>query len=526
MKKPRLYHGFRVIHLVWVGIVYRLDRLIVPKLLAPSSWLFPLCFSSRIRTCVQQGRGAQLAAALEAMGPIFIKFAQILSMRQDILPHDIVTALSRLQDQVTPYDTDIAVQQIEDAFKSPLDKIFKKFDRSPLASASIAQVYAAQLHTGESVAVKVLRPGIRKAVMADIRLMYFIATLLSHCLPNGAQLRLPDIVSELEYSLHDELDLVCEASNASTFKRSFPDLHPLQVPKIYWAYTCKDILVMERVKGVRVTDLKALHAKGVDMKKLAELGLDLFFKQVFDKGFFHADMHGGNVFVNAADPENPGYICVDFGIMGSLNYEDKRYVAENLLAFFNRDYRKVAQLHVDSGWVAEDTRIDQFESAIRAVSEPIFSLPLEEISFGKLLVSLFKTARRFEFKIQPQLILLQKTLINVESLGGMLYPQLNLWDTAKPYLEQWIASQMGWEAGVDKVKQHMPAWLEQVPDWPILLNHLLHRAHKQSMVVAPMKVQAVKKPRRVYRGVMIFMLGILTGQLLYSSGLLLLRIGV
>ncbi|MBM93951.1 MAG: 2-polyprenylphenol 6-hydroxylase [Legionellales bacterium] len=512
----------RAIRFIKVALCYRLDQLIMPRWLAPSFWCMPIIFSNRIKQCCAQGRGHQLAAALEAMGPIFVKFAQLLSMRQDILPQDIVQALSRLQDQVAPYHSGVAMEQVERSLGQPISDVFQQFDEQPLASASIAQVHYGRLHTGESVAVKILRPGIRAAVIADIQLMYLGARIVSKCLDRSEDLKLVEVVGEIESSLHDELNLSCEAANASCFKRLFPDEYPLKVPKIYWHYSGSEVLVMECIQGVRVTDLSTLHAQGVNMKKLAELGLDLFFKQVFEAGFFHADMHGGNVFVNAQDPENPGYICVDFGIMGALSDEDKRYVAENLLAFFNRDYRRVAQLHLESGWVAPGTRIDQFESAIRAVSEPIFSLPLEEISFGRLLIALFKTVRRFEFRIQPQLILLQKTLMNVESLGGMLYPQLNLWETAQPYLERWVSSQMGVRASVSKITSQAPLWLEQIPDWPNMIHHILRYARQHTLQSSPSHSIESLKPQRNFKQlikVMIYlMIGGILGQGLFQMG--------
>ena len=458
-------HGLKLLGLI---IAYRLDRLLLPKYLAPSTWLMPCCFSASRRNILQQGRGAQLTAILERMGPIFIKFGQVLSMRHDIFPKDIIMALSRLQDQVLPFPGEVAEQQIAKVLGQSIDVLFKSFERQPLASASIAQVHAAVLNEGDAVVVKILRPGIRNAVANDIRLLYRLARWASWCIKDSARLRLTEVVAELERHLQDELDLTREAANASVFKRDFPDETPLKVPTVYWPYVRKEVMVIERIYGVPILKIEQLRHHQVDLQYLAETGLQLFFKQVFENNFFHADMHGGNVFVNIDNPSKPSYICVDFGIMGALSNQDKYYIAENLVAFFNRDYRRIAMLHIASKWVPNSVRVDQFESAIRAVSEPIFALPLSQISFGRLLVSLFKTAHQFEVEIQPQLILLQKTLLNVEALGRLLYPELDLWKTAKPYLENWVKSQVGWKTFSHKVVTQWPHWMAQFPELPEL----------------------------------------------------------
>ena len=419
-------------------------------------------------------RGIRIRRALEDLGPIFVKFGQILSTRRDLLPDDIAIELAKLQDQVTPFNNQIAYQIIEQSLGHPLDEIFSDFSEAPFASASIAQVHAATLHTGENVIVKVLRPNIKPIIQRDISLLYIIADKIERYWPAGKNLRPKAVVAEFEKSLLNELDLMLEAANASQLRRNFLNSEKLYVPEVYWDHCRKDIMVMERIHGTPIGNIDALIEKNINLQQLSERGVEIFFSQVFRHSFFHADMHPGNIFV----ADNGQYIAVDFGIMGSLNDSDQRYLAENFLAFFNRDYRRVAELHVSSGWVDKDTRIDEFETAIRAVCEPIFDKPLKDISFGQLLINLFQTARRFNMEVQPQLILLQKTLLNIEGLGRQLYPDLDLWKTAKPFLEQWMRDKIGPKSFFKHVKENAPLWAEQLPKLPNLIFDALEQAKK------------------------------------------------
>ncbi|MEW6989796.1 ubiquinone biosynthesis regulatory protein kinase UbiB [Colwelliaceae bacterium 6441] len=419
--------------------------------------------------------------AIESLGPVFIKFGQMLSTRRDLLPDDFSEELALLQDQVTAFDGKLAEQIIIEAIgQENFDALFEDFDFQPLASASIAQVHTATLVQDEQkkkIVIKVLRPNIEKVIHADIKVMAMFAKIFSRWLPDGKRLRPKEVVEEYKKTILDELDLNREAANAIQLKRNFSqgreNDHILYVPEIYSQYCYKNVLVMERIYGVSVGEVDKLHALGVDMKLLAERGLDVFFTQVYRDSFFHADMHPGNVFVDATNPADPTWIAIDCGIVGTLNREDKRYLAENFVAFFNRDYRKVAQLHVDSGWVPAATSVDEFEFAIRTVCEPIFNKPLAEISFGQVLVNLFNTARRFNMEVQPQLVLLQKTLLYVEGLGRQLYPQLDLWQTAKPFLENWVKEQMGVKAVFKKIKENIPFWNEKLPEIPDLVYDYL-----------------------------------------------------
>lgn len=461
-----------------IYINYVLARHGVDRLVAAIPIFAPLRFVAYAnpwnwRADKDKTRGERLRRALEELGPIFIKFGQMLSTRRDLLPEDIADELAKLQDRVPGFPGTQAQAMIEAAFKKPLATIFHSFDLAPLASASIAQVHLAQLESGEEVVVKVLRPGVAKLIQRDIRLMYTLAAWLEKFWPESRRLKPLEVVAEFEITLTDELDLQREAANASLLRRNFMHSPLIYVPKIYWDYTRKNIIVMERIKGVPIANIALLRQHNVNLKKLAERGVEIFFTQVFRDCFFHADMHPGNIFVDITDPENPQYKAVDFGIMGTLVPQDQRYLAENLLAFFKRDYRRVAQLHVESGWVPQTTRVDQFEAAIRTVCEPIFERPLSEISFGHLLLRLFQTARRFDMQMQPQLVLLQKTLLSVEGLGRQLYPELDLWTTAKPYLEKWIKQQVGPRAMLRKIKKYAPYWAEKLPELPNAVFELI-----------------------------------------------------
>jgi ubiquinone biosynthesis protein len=422
-------------------------------------------------------RAVRLRLALEELGPLFIKFGQILSTRRDLLPDDIAEEFARLQDNVAPFPGTVARALIEHAYSQPLDAVFATFDEAPLASASIAQVHAATLPDGRAVIVKVVRPGIRRIIQRDVGLLHTLAELAERYWPEGRRLRPREVVAEYEKIILDELDLVREAANASQLRRNFADSHLLYVPEVFWPQTRASVMVMERITGIPISNIDALRRAGIDLKALSERGVEIFFTQVFRHNFFHADMHPGNIFVS---PEGR-YIAVDFGIMGTLSPEDQRYLAENFLAFFNRDYRRVAELHVQSGWVPAGTRIDEFESAIRTVCEPIFERPLKDISFGRLLLHLFQTARRFNMVVQPQLVLLQKTLLNIEGLGRQLYPDLDLWSTAKPFLERWMSEHVGLFALFNTVKTRMPDWLGQLAQLPDLVFDTAQRVHQEKL---------------------------------------------
>ena len=420
-------------------------------------------------------RGERIRRALEDLGPVFIKFGQMLSTRRDLLADDIADELQLLQDAVPPFSGEAAEQIIKKAFGQSVDDLFAEFETEPLASASVAQVHAAKLKNGDDVVVKVLRPNILPVIKRDISLLYIIAELAARYSSQLRRLRPVEVVEEYEKIILDELDLMREAANASQLRRNFEGSTDLYVPEIYWDYTRKDVLVMERIYGIPIRNIEELKKNNTNMERLAALGVEIFFTQVFTHNFFHADMHPGNIFVDIENPDRPKYVAVDFGIMGSLSPVDKRYLAENFLAFFQRDYNKVAKLHVESGWVPKGTRVDEFESAIRSVCEPIFERPLKEISFGQLLLRLFQTARRFNMEVQPQLVLLQKTLLNIEGLGRQLYPDLDLWRTAKPFLERWMEDQIGPRAMLRGIKDNVPHLIEKLPEMPGLIYEAMKK---------------------------------------------------
>jgi ubiquinone biosynthesis protein len=430
-------------------------------------------FLPRFADGPDEGRGARLREALETLGPIFVKFGQVLSTRRDLLPADLADELAKLQDRVPPFPSERAVAEVERALGAPLERAFRSFEREPVASASVAQVHLAVLADGREVAVKVLRPGVEQAIARDVKLLETTAGLMERLWADGRRLKPRDVVAEFARHLEDELDLLREAANASLLHRNFAASPLLAVPEVYWDYCSRRVMVMQRMHGTPVSQVDALRAKGVDIPRLARAGVEIFFTQVFRDGFFHADMHPGNILV-ATDGETRGkYVALDFGIMGTLSEVDKSYLAQNFLAFFNRDYRRVAQAHLDAGWVPAGTRLDDFEAAIRAVCEPIFARPLKEIYFGKLLLRLFQTSRRFNVEVQPQLVLLQKTLLNIEGLGRELDPNLDLWQTAKPYLERWMGDQIGWRALVRTLRHEAPYWAQTLPTLPRLVHRLL-----------------------------------------------------
>ena len=410
----------------------------------------------------------RLRLCIESLGPIFIKFGQMLATRRDLLSPELIDELEKLLDRVPPFPVAQARSIIERELKMPVDKAFLSFDENVLASASIAQVHNAVLHDGREVVVKIVRPNIEKLIRKDLDLLLLLARLADRYWVHAKRVKPIKVVREFEKTLLNELDLVREAANASELRRHFIDSDDLYVPEIYWDYCKTSILVMERIEGIPATDIKQLNQYGMNLEVLSRKGVEVFFTQVYNNNFFHADMHPGNIFVSRDNPDNPKYIAVDFGIMGSLSTSDQRYLAENFVAFFNRDYRRVAELHVDSGWVDRSTRIDDFESAIRAVCEPMFQRPLADISFGQLLLRLFETAHEFNMEIQPQLLLLQKTLLHIEGMGRQLYPQLDLWDTAKPFLEKWLSEQMGLRAMANGFKRNLPFLAEHLPDLPRL----------------------------------------------------------
>jgi ubiquinone biosynthesis protein len=462
----------------------------------------------------------RIRRSLEDLGPIFVKFGQILSTRRDLLPDELAKELAKLQDRVPPFPGSQARAIIEKAYKRPIDEVLEAFDETPLASASIAQVHSARLKDGRRVVVKVLRPNIEKTIRRDVDLLYTIAHLAERYWKEGRRLRPVEVIQEYEKTIFDELDLMREAANASQLRRNFLNSDALYIPEVHWDLTRRNVFVMERIGGTPVGDIDALKAQGISMKLLGERGVEIFFTQVFKYNFFHADMHPGNIFV---EPDGR-YVAVDFGIMGTLTEADKRYLAENLLAFFNRDYNRVAQLHVASGWVPKGTRIEEFESAIRTVSEPIFEKPLSEISFGHFLLRLFQTARRFDMEVQPQLVLLQKTLLNIEGLGRQLYPQLDLWTTAKPFLERWMSEQIGRRAFLGKLKKNLPLIAENIPDLPIRINKIIEDAANGQLLIqwqSEELEQLRKQMQRNHRHT----LSALSGSALLMSGTLLLVFG-
>lgn len=425
-------------------------------------------------------RGQRIRFALEELGPVFVKLGQVLSTRRDLLPDDIGDELTLLQDKVKPFSSELAIAQIESSLDNPVDILFKQFEHEPIASASIAQVHGAVLHDGSEVVVKVLRPDITETIDRDISLMYALASIAAAVLRDGRRLRPREVVSEYERTIHGELDLVAEATNAVVLRNNFKDSKTLFIPEIFWDMTRTNVMVQERIDGIPIRDVHAMEAIGMNMKKLAEHGVEIFYTQVFDHNFFHADMHPGNIFVSRKTPEHPQYIAVDFGIVGSLTEEDQRYIGENLLAFFQRDYRRVAQLHIDSGWVPRDTRVSELEAGVRAVCEPIFDKPLSEISFGQVLLQLFHVARRFEMEVQPQLVLLQKTLLNIEGLGRQLYPELDLWATGKPFLQRWVLKANNPQTVLKRFIDQAPAILKAMPEMPMLVHDYLKQQNQLS----------------------------------------------
>ena len=464
---------FRGAFILWVVFRHGLDELVLSSFSHP--WLRRLTRVLTLGRTLDQPRGERLRLALESLGPIFVKFGQVLSTRRDLLPPDIADELALLQDRVPPFASDVAVATIEQAFGRGIDQVFASFERTPVASASIAQVHFAVLSDGREVAVKVLRPHMLRVIEKDLALMRLMARWVERLSADGKRLKPREVVAEFDKYLHDELDLLREASSAAQLRRNMQDLNLVLIPEMIWDYCRPDVMVMQRMHGVPISRTERLRSAGVDIKRLARDGVTIFFTQVFRDGFFHADMHPGNIQVSLA-PETFGrYISLDFGIVGTLTEFDKEYLAQNFTAFFQRDYKRVAELHIESGWVPPDTRVDELEAAVRAVCEPYFDRPLREISLGMVLMRLFQTSRRFHVEIQPQLVLLQKTLLNIEGLGRQLDPDLDLWSTAKPFLEKWMMEQVGPEKLLQQLKAEAPHYAKLLPALPRLLHDALRR---------------------------------------------------
>jgi ubiquinone biosynthesis protein len=457
---------FRLLRIISVGVRYGLYEIALDHERARGvRRLLPDIFRRRYSA----PRAVRLRLALEALGPIFVKFGQVLSTRRDLLPIDIADELAKLQDDVPPFPVEEAIATLERVYARPVDQVFLRFEREPEASASVAQVHLAQLPNGTEVAVKILRPAIASVIANDLALMRAVATLIERLWADGRRLRPHAVIAEFEKHLGNELDLMREAANASLLRRNFEGSPLLLVPEVYWDYCAEEVMVMQRMHGTPVNQVEALREQGIDIQRLARAGVEIFFTQVFRHGFFHADMHPGNILVSAEGR----YVALDFGIMGTLNESDKHYLAQNFLGFFRRDYHRVAVAHIESGWAPPHTPIDEFETAIRAVCEPVFDRPIKEISFGRVLLRLFQTSRRFNIEVQPQLVLLQKTLLNIEGLGRQLDPDLDLWVTAKPFLERWMSEQIGWRGLARRIREEAPAWAIAMPQLPRLMHQAL-----------------------------------------------------
>jgi ubiquinone biosynthesis protein len=458
---------FRLLIILRVALKYGLDEFLLGH--ERFRWLRPAARAVTFWRDLSAPRAERLRLALQELGPIFVKFGQVLSTRRDLLPADIADELAKLQDRVPPFPSDQVVTTLRRAYGKPVEQVFKSFERDPVASASVAQVHLAELPDGTPAAVKVLRPNIAATIDRDLALMQTGAVLAEKLWSDGKRLKPREVVAEFGKTIHDELDLAREAANCSQLRRNFLHSTLLLIPEVYWDWCTSEVMVMQRMSGVPISQVERLREEGIDIPRLARAGVEIFFTQVFRDGYFHADMHPGNIFV-ATDATNKGkYIALDFGIMGTLSERDKGYLAQNFLAFFRRDYRRVATAHIESGWVPPDTRVDELESEVRAVCEPIFDRPLKDISLGKVLVQLFKASRRFNVEIQPQLVLLEKTLLNVEGLGRQLDPNLDLWVTAKPFLERWMAEQMGWRGLERRLRDEAPFLMMSIPLLPRMI---------------------------------------------------------
>lgn len=531
---------FRIFKIVWVLARNRLDRLIPDRSALP--WGVRLALLPvRLLPTPDCPAHESLRLALQSLGPIFVKFGQLLSTRRDLFSNEVSDQLQLLQDQVPPFSSPLAMQMIESALGGSIHSYFMEFNSEPLASASVAQIHSATLVSGEDVIVKVLRPGIEKTINKDIALLHIVARFVERLWSEGSRLHLVKIVRDYDKVIHNELDLQLEAANTTQLRSNWEDSPQLYVPKVYWDLTRRNVMVMERIYGVRATNLDVLNERGTNLKKLAHLGVEIFFTQVFEHNFFHADMHPGNVYVDVSDPDNPHYIALDCAIIGSLSDNDMAYLAKNLLAFFNRKYGEIARLHIESGWVPADTDANEFEMVIRSVCEPVFEKPISEISFGRVLLDLFQTAQRFNMEIQPQLVLLQKTLLNIEGMGRQIYPELDLWATAKPFMEKWMVKRVGPGAFVNELRERASNWLDHLPEIPDLaynamveLGKLGEYSKRQSDMIAELQHDISQSRKRAgyarAGGVLMFLaliaitaplsLGLQTGEALITSSVL------
>jgi ubiquinone biosynthesis protein len=502
-------HLARLIFICVTVLRYGLDELALSSF--RQRWVRALVRVMTIGRTLDAPRGVRLRMGLERLGPIFVKFGQVLSTRRDLLPADLADELAQLQDNVPPFPAEHARRLVEQAFGRSIDTIFASFEAEPIASASIAQVHFATLKDGREVAVKVLRPGMLDVIDDDLSLMRTLARWVERLSADGKRLKPREVVAEFDNYLHDELDLVREAANAAQLRRNMDGLNLIMLPEMVWDLCTQSVIVMERMNGVPISQVQRLRDAGVDIPKLARDGVTIFFTQVFRDGFFHADMHPGNIQVSTAPATFGRYIALDFGIVGTLTEFDKEYLAQNFIAFFRRDYKRVAELHVESGWVPPSTRVDELEGAIRAVCEPHFDRPLKDISLGQVLLRLFQTSRRFNVEIQPQLVLLQKTLLNVEGLGRQLDPELDLWNTAKPFLEDWMDKQVGWAGLVERVKTEAPRYVQLLPDLPRLLHQALQpRSGVQEQVLEALLAEQ-RHTNGLLRVVIAGSLGVLLG---------------
>ncbi len=493
----------RGIYIVFIVLRYGLDELVLTSFQKPGLRLLARIVS--VGRDLSAPRGQRLREALEHLGPIFVKFGQVLSTRRDLLPPDIADELAFLQDRVPPFSSDVAVGTIERAFGRPLNEIFVEFTHKPVASASIAQVHFAVIKDKQGVtrevAVKVLRPGMLTVIDKDLSLMRMMAGWVDRLSADGKRLKPREVVAEFDKYLHDELDFMREASNAAQLRRNMEGLNLVLIPEMIWDFCRDDVIVMERMKGVPISQVEQLRAAGVDIPKLARDGVTIFFTQVFRDGFFHADMHPGNIQVSLEPATFGRYISLDFGIVGTLTETDKEYLAQNFTAFFRRDYKRVAELHIESGWVPTDTRVDELESAIRAVCEPYFDRPLKEISLGLVLMRLFQTSRRFNVEIQPQLVLLQKTLLNIEGLGRQLDPNLDLWSTAKPFLETWMLDQVGPKKLWKQLVAEAPRYAKLIPELPRLVHDFLKHRQNNDHAQLQLLIQEQRRTNRLLQGI-------------------------
>lgn len=508
-----ILNSLRLLKIIAIILRYGIDEIVMSGLRIPRTAKFikAILFWRDLSA----PRGERLRKALENLGPIFVKFGQVLSTRRDLMPPDVADELALLQDRVPSFDSDLAIAQITKSLGAHPDKLFASFERVPVASASIAQVHFATLKNGREVAVKVLRPGMKASIDRDVALMKIAAAWLEFLWADGRRLKAKEVVGEFDKYLHDELDLMREAANGSQLRRNFADSDLLIVPEMMWDFCSTSVIVMERMHGIPISQTDKLREAGVDLSKLSRDGVTIFFTQIFRDGFFHADMHPGNILVST-DPATLGrYIALDFGIVGTLNDYDKDYLSQNFLAFFRRDYKRVAEAHIESGWAPKETRVDELEAAVRACCEPIFDRPLKEISFGQVLLRLFQTSRRFNVEVQPQLVLLQKTLLNIEGLGRQLDPDLDLWKTAKPYLERWMSEQVGWRGLMEKFKAEAPRYSHIFPQLPRLAHQALQRVAEGDQQAAMLSALLAEQraTNRLLRTIVYFGAGLLAGVL-------------